>query len=214
MVKIISPSQLQTCRFLVTEIFCLLWHLWTQGYTILQRVLKIIKYEMQPKETNVMHNSEKPNHPCCCCSVAKSCLILCNPLDCNPPCSSVHGIFQARILEWVANFSSRGSSSPRDRTLTTFLMLQFMFYWEIILQQAELAVLILKFPLGWSTFPHPRDPLSDCFFSNLPFFHHVISAVPSPSSLSSRDLASTPSGSPRSGCCPRSHCPSSRSTSF
>ena len=50
------------------------------------------------------------------CSVAKSYLILCNPMDCNPPVSSVHGIFQARILEWVAIFSSRASSQPRDGT--------------------------------------------------------------------------------------------------
>ena len=41
---------------------------------------------------------------------------LCNPLDCSPPGSSVHGIFQARILEWVAIFLSRGSSWPRDQT--------------------------------------------------------------------------------------------------
>ena len=42
--------------------------------------------------------------------VAKSCLTLCNPVDCSPPGSSVHGISQARILEWVAISSSRGSS--------------------------------------------------------------------------------------------------------
>ena len=41
---------------------------------------------------------------------------LCDPLDCSPPGSSVHGIFQARILEWVAISSSRGSSWPRDWT--------------------------------------------------------------------------------------------------
>ena len=41
---------------------------------------------------------------------------LCNPIDCNPPGSSVHGILQARILEWVAMPSSRGSSRPRDQT--------------------------------------------------------------------------------------------------
>ena len=34
--------------------------------------------------------------------VAQLCLTLCNPMDCSPPGSSVHGIFQARILEWVA----------------------------------------------------------------------------------------------------------------
>ena len=41
---------------------------------------------------------------------------LCDPMGCSPPGSSVHGILQARILEWVAMPSSRGSSQPRDRT--------------------------------------------------------------------------------------------------
>ena len=47
---------------------------------------------------------------------AKSCPTLCNPMDCSPPGSSVYGILQARILEWVAMHSSRGSSRPRDQT--------------------------------------------------------------------------------------------------
>ena len=45
---------------------------------------------------------------------AQSCLTLCDPMDCSPPGSSVYGILQARILEWVAIASSRGSSRPRD----------------------------------------------------------------------------------------------------
>ena len=48
--------------------------------------------------------------------VAQSCLTLCDPMDCSPPGSSVHEIFQARILEWVAISFSRGSSQPRDLT--------------------------------------------------------------------------------------------------
>ena len=48
--------------------------------------------------------------------VAQSCLILCNSMDCSLPCSSVPGIFQARVLEWVAISFSRGSSQPRDQT--------------------------------------------------------------------------------------------------
>ena len=40
----------------------------------------------------------------------------CDPVDCNPPGSSVHGILQARILERIAMLSSRGSSPPRDQT--------------------------------------------------------------------------------------------------
>ena len=49
-------------------------------------------------------------------SVAQSCPTLCDPVDCNLLDFSVHGIFQARILEWVAISFSRGSSRPRDRT--------------------------------------------------------------------------------------------------
>ena len=48
--------------------------------------------------------------------VAQSCLTLCDPMDCSLPGSSVHGILQARILEWVVIPFSRGSSWPRDRT--------------------------------------------------------------------------------------------------
>ena len=48
--------------------------------------------------------------------VAQLCLTLCNPMDCSPPGFSVHGTFQARILEWVDISSFRGSSWPRDRT--------------------------------------------------------------------------------------------------
>ena len=48
--------------------------------------------------------------------VAQSCLTLCDPTDCGPPGSSVHGILQAKILQWVAIPFSRGFSPPRDRT--------------------------------------------------------------------------------------------------
>ena len=47
----------------------------------------------------------------------QSCPTLCDPIDSSPPGSSVHGVFQPRILEWVAISFSRGSYQPRDRTL-------------------------------------------------------------------------------------------------
>ena len=50
------------------------------------------------------------------CLVAQPCPTLCHPLDCSLPGSSVHGILQARILEWVAMPSSGGSSQRRDQT--------------------------------------------------------------------------------------------------
>ena len=51
-----------------------------------------------------------------CVLVTQSCLTLRGPMDCSPPGSSVYGILQARILEWVAISSFRGSSQPRDWT--------------------------------------------------------------------------------------------------
>ena len=57
--------------------------------------------------------------------VAQSCLTLCDPIDCNLPGSSIHGILQARILEWVAVSFSRGFSWPRDRTWVSFIAGRF-----------------------------------------------------------------------------------------
>ena len=53
--------------------------------------------------------------------MAQLCPNLCNPMDCSLPGSSVHGIFQARVLEWVAISFSRGSSRPRDRAWVFFI---------------------------------------------------------------------------------------------
>ena len=49
------------------------------------------------------------------------CLTLCDPVDCSLPGSSVHGILQARIPEWVAMPSSRGSSQPRNQTHISYI---------------------------------------------------------------------------------------------
>ena len=55
-----------------------------------------------------------PSSKCYCCLVARSCLPLLFSMNCSLPGASVHGIFQAGILEWVAIPFSRGSSQPRD----------------------------------------------------------------------------------------------------
>ena len=51
--------------------------------------------------------------------VARWCLTLCDPTDCGPPGSSVHGILQGRILEWIAISFSRESSQPRHRSFVS-----------------------------------------------------------------------------------------------
>ena len=63
------------------------------------------------------------------CLVAQSCLSLCDPMDCSPPGSSVHGILQARRLEQVAMPSSRGFSQPRDQTQVSRVSGGFFSMW-------------------------------------------------------------------------------------
>ena len=66
--------------------------------------------------------------------IAQSCLTLCDPMDCSLPSSSVHGIFQARILEWVAISFSRASSQPKDWTHVSCIDKQILYHcatWEI-----------------------------------------------------------------------------------
>ena len=59
----------------------------------------------------------------------QSCLAWCDPLECSLPGSSVHGILQARILEWIAMLFSRGSSWPRDWTQISCTAGRFFTVW-------------------------------------------------------------------------------------
>ena len=58
-----------------------------------------------------------------------SCVTLCNPLNLDPPGSSIHGVFQARTLEWVAISSSRGSSRPKDGTHISCIHRWILHHW-------------------------------------------------------------------------------------
>ena len=85
--------------------------LWANQYNILYIVLLIY---------TIFFVSQYPykvvNNACMHAHSFQSCLTFCDPIDCSPPGSSVHGILQARTLEWVARTCSRGSSQPRDQT--------------------------------------------------------------------------------------------------
>ena len=63
----------------------------------------------------------------CCAKSFKSCLTPCSPMDCSLPDSSVHVILQARLLEWVATTSSRGSSQPRNQNPPLLCLL----HWQV-----------------------------------------------------------------------------------
>ena len=66
---------------------------------------------------------------CVCVLSHFSCVGLCHPMDCSPPGSSVLGILQARILEWVATSFSRGSSQPRDQARVSCIAGRFLTIW-------------------------------------------------------------------------------------
>ena len=61
--------------------------------------------------------------------VTQSCPTLCDPMNCSLPGSSIHGILQARVLEWVAISFSRGSSRPRDRTWVSCIVGRCFTIW-------------------------------------------------------------------------------------
>ena len=63
--------------------------------------------------------------------VTQSCPTLSNPMACSPPGSSIHGILQARTLEWVAISFSRRSSQPRDQTQDSHIAGRFFTSWAI-----------------------------------------------------------------------------------
>ena len=64
-----------------------------------------------------------------CCLVAQLCSTLWDSMDYCPPGSSIHGISQVRILEWVAICFSRGSSRPRDGTCVYYIGKQILYSW-------------------------------------------------------------------------------------
>ena len=86
--------------------------------------------------------------------VTQLCLTLCDPTDYSLPGYSVHGLFQARILDWVAISFSRGSSRPRDQTLGVKLSLKTLLILKV---QSHLWILgtliggVLRLARGWYT---------------------------------------------------------------
>ena len=77
--------------------------------------------------------------------VTQSYPTLCDPMDCSLPGSSVHEIFQAWVLEWVAISSSRGSSQPRDRTQASHIVGRCFTIWATReVRGAELYAIICR----------------------------------------------------------------------
>ena len=103
------------------------------------------------------------NFLCCCCLVTKCYPTLCYAMACSPPSSSVHGISQAGILEWVAISFSRGSSRPRDQTWVSCISGRFFTHW--VTWKAKLLIVPSKdciFASHWGLDRGPSQCSSLC----------------------------------------------------
>ena len=129
---------------------------------------------------------------------------LCNPMDCSPPGSSIHGIFQARILEWGAISFSRGSSWPRDWTWVSCVSCTTgRFFTTVSPRKPKVKVKVAQ------SCPTLCDPMDYTV-------HGILQAFPfSRASSQPRDrtqvscfaggfFATVPPGKPRRDVCPRS----------
>ena len=89
------------------------------------------------------HTNEHSTHVLCL--VIQSSLTLCDPMDCSPPGSSVHGILQARILEWLTIPFSIRSSWPRDQTQVSLIAGRFFTIWTSRDIRMSASLLKLRF---------------------------------------------------------------------
>ena len=123
-------------------------------YQDAQEIFDIKESVTWPVEYSAMH----------ACSVTQSCPTLCDPMDCSLPGSSVCGIFQARILEWVAFPFSSGSSQSRDRSQIFCIAGRFVTSWATREAQWSLQ-LILKLIISQSFLRWSKRVLGDSLSS-------------------------------------------------
>ena len=100
--------------------------------------------------------------PMCVFSDALSWSTVCDPMDCSLPGSSVHGILQARMLEWVAISSSRGSSWPKDWTCISCFAGGFFYHWVTWEALWDLYLAAYLRPILGTIFS-PLKPWDSCF---------------------------------------------------
>ena len=125
----------------------------------------VLKKARKKKSISIVDRSE----------VTQSCPTLCSPVDCSLPGSSLHGILQVGILEWVSISFSRGSSQPRDRTRVSHIagrcfnlwvtmegsLNQWIFSWSLFtvkiqrsLTVSAMSLLPSWLPWGWTFWSH------------------------------------------------------------
>ena len=105
----------------------------------LERVVISSSFPTQGLNSHLLHRQAGSSPPIHLRAPVLSRVWLCNPTDCSLPGSSVHEIPQARIPQWVAMLSSRGSSQPRDRTRVSYvswigrrILYRWTTHWEAL----------------------------------------------------------------------------------
>ena len=120
-------------------------------------------------------------HARACTKLLQSCLTLCDPMECSPPGSSVHGLLQARILEWDYTFS-RGSSQSRDGTRVSYIPCigrQFLYHWRY-LGSSELRNRTFFFHLFLFSWRLITSQYCRGFCHTLTWISHGFTCVPHP----------------------------------
>ena len=126
------------------------------------------------------------------CSAAKSCPTLCDPVACSPPGPSVHGIPQARVLEWVAMPSSRESSQPRDRTRVSYVSCigRWVLYHQHHLGKVKLLIRVRLFGTPWTV--AYKLPQSSCTYIYCTWAFQMALVVKLANARNIRDVDSNP----------------------
>ena len=108
---------------------------WVQQEANIPKWFQLIKDRVKYDLVNLL-DYLLPNHNCwmklivTVCPVAWLCPSLCDPMDCRPPGSSFHGIFQARTLKWVSIPLSRGSAGSRDQICLSCIGKRILYHWD------------------------------------------------------------------------------------
>ena len=117
----IMPQWTFRHMFLYAHLFCIHIEVEFLGQMVTSNLLRNCQTVFQ-SNCPILHSDQERK-------VAQLCPTLCDPMDCSLPGFSVHGIFQARVLEWVAISFSRGSSRPRDRTQVSRIVGRHFTHW-------------------------------------------------------------------------------------
>ena len=112
---------------------------------------------------------------CVCVLVAQSCLTLYDPMDCSRPCSCIHGILQARRVEWVVIPFSRGSSHSKDQTWVSCIAGGFFIIWATREAWEKDYFMVFRLP-SWRRVRINSPPFWKPVGLNFPYTYHLPSS--------------------------------------